>query len=116
VSTDSNYSSGQEILVTTFAISIDLPPDGEIDLDVVSPYLQSLTSRPLSRTGNVSCVELLGSSGAAHYLLLVTVDIPAPLGIDEKFLALLPVGSKMSVVNEYGSVHQWPEPGTGARS
>jgi hypothetical protein len=116
VSTDSNYSSGQEILVTTFAISIDLPPDGEIDLDVVSPYLQSLTSRPLSRTGNVSCVELLGPSGPAHYLLLVTVDIPAPLGIDERFLALLPEGSKMSVVNRYESVNLWPEPGTGARS
>jgi len=102
--------------VTTFAVSIDLPPDGEIDLDIVSPYLQSLTTRPLSRTGNVSCVELLGPSGSAHYLLLVTVDVPAPLGIDERFLALLPEGSKMSVVNEYGSAHQWPEPGTGARS
>ena len=100
----------------TFAVSIDLPPGGEIDLDIVSPYLQSLTSRPLSRTGNVSCVELPGPSEPAQYLLLVTVDIPAPLGIDEGFLALLPEGSTMSVVNEYGSVHQWPEPGTGARS
>jgi hypothetical protein len=40
VSTDSNHSSRQEILVTTFAVSLELPPDGEIDLDAVSPYFQ----------------------------------------------------------------------------
>jgi hypothetical protein len=116
VSTDSHHSSRQEILVTTFAVSLELPPDGEIDLDAVSPYLQSLTSRPLSRTGNAFRVELLGPTEAAHYLLLVTVDIPAPLGINENFLALLPEGSKMSVVNRYESVNLWPEPETGARS
>jgi hypothetical protein len=116
VSTDSNHSSGQEILVTKFAVSLELPPDGEIDLDAVSPYLQSLTSRGLSRTGNVFRVELPGPTEAAHYLLLVTVDIPAPLGINENFLALLPEGSKMSVVNRYESVNLWPEPETGAQS
>lgn len=96
--------------MTTFEISIDLPPDGEIDLDVVSPYFESLTSRPPSRTGNVSFIELFGPSELAHYLLLVTVDIPAPLGINEEFLALLPKGSKMSVVNRFGSMNQWPQP------
>jgi hypothetical protein len=97
--------------VTTFAVSIDLPPNGEIDLGIVSPYFESLTSRPLSRTGNVSRVELLGPSQLTHYLLLVTVDIPAPLGINQEFLALLPEGSKMSVVSEFESSNQWPEPG-----
>jgi hypothetical protein len=97
--------------VTMFVVSIDLPPNGEIDLDVVSPYFESLISRSPSRTGNVSGVELLGPSQLSHYLLLLTVDIPAPLGINQEFLALLPEGSKMSVVSEFQSRHQWPEPG-----
>jgi len=96
--------------VATFAIGIDLPPNSELDLDVVSPYFEALTSRPLSRTGNVSRVELLGPSQLTHYLLVVTVDIPAPLGIDQEFSALLPKGSKVSVVDEFVSTHQWPEP------
>jgi len=104
-----HHSSGEETLVATFAVSIDLPSSSELDLDVVSQYFESLTSRPLSRTGNVSRVELLGPSKLTHYLLLVTVDIPAPLGIDREFSALLPEGSKMSVVDEFVSTHQWPE-------
>lgn len=100
----------------TFVIDIDLPPDSEIDLVAVSQYLESLTSRPLSRTGNVGRVELLGPSGSTHYLLLVTVDIPVPLGINEEFLALLPKGSTMSTANSFETTHEWPLTGAGSRS
>ena len=95
-------------MATTLAISIDLPPTGELEtsgngssptdiqmaeeekarqkfLDAVSPYLASVPKRPPHRQANVSSIELLGTgvwSQLNHYLLLVTVDLGDP-GIDE---------------------------------
>jgi hypothetical protein len=118
--------------VTTVAISIDLPPSGELEtsgdgtapteaqmteesqarqkfLDLVSPYLESLPQRPPHRQGNVSRVELLGRevwSQLNHYLLLVTVDIGDPR-MDE-LSALLPAGSQFTIVGSFGFVQEWP--------
>ena len=121
--------------MATLAISIDLPPTGELEIsgdgtsptqaqmaeetqarqnfiDVVSPYFKSLPGRPPHRSGNVSRIELLGRevwSQLNHYLLLVTVDI-GEAGIDQDLSALLPQGSQVSVVGAFGSVQEWPEP------
>jgi hypothetical protein len=121
--------------VATLAISIDLPPSGELEtsgdgtsptdaqmaeetqmrqnlLGVVSPYLESLPKRPPHRAGNVSHVELLGRevwSQLNHYMLLVTVDI-GEAGIAEELSALLPEGSQVAVVGEFGPLQEWPEP------
>jgi hypothetical protein len=120
--------------MATLAISIDLPPTGELEtsgdgssptdaqmaeemkarenfLDTVSSYLESLPNRPPRRAGNVSRVELLGRgvwSQLNHYLLLVTVDI-GETGIDQQLLAMLPRGSQVSVVGTFDSLQTWPE-------
>jgi hypothetical protein len=119
-------------MATTLAISIDLPPTGELEtsgngssptdaqmaeeekarqkfLDTVSPYLASVPKRPLHRQGNVSSIELLGTgvwSQLNHYLLLLDVDIGDP-GIDRELLAMLPKGSKVSVVGSYQPLQTW---------
>jgi hypothetical protein len=120
--------------MATLVISIDLPPDGELEisgkgssptdaqmaeekqvrqkfLDTVSQYFESLPNRPPHRQGNVSRVELLGRtvwSQLNHYLLLVTIDI-GETGIDKELAAMLPPGSKVSVVGSFGSLQTWPE-------
>jgi hypothetical protein len=125
----------QEVLVATLAISIDLPPTGELEttgngtsptqpqmdeetrarqrfVDTVASYLKSLTETSPHRTGNVTRVELLGRnvfSKLNHYLLLVTVDIGDP-GIEGRLSALLPQGTQISVVGEFTPVREWPEP------
>jgi hypothetical protein len=127
-------------MATTLAISIDLPPTGALEtsgngslptdvqmaeeekarqkfLDTVSPYLAAVPKRPLHRQGNVSSIELLGTgiwSQLNHYLLLVSVDIGDP-GIDQELLALLPKGSKVTVVGSYQPLQTW-SPGVTALS
>ena len=122
--------------MATLAISIGLPPVGELEtsgdgssptdaqmaeeerarqnfLDLVSPYFESLPKRPPHRQGNVSRVELLGRgvwSQLNHYLLLVTVDI-GETGIDRELLAKLPKGSTVSVVGTFESLQSWAKAG-----
>jgi hypothetical protein len=98
--------------MATLAISIDVPPIGELEisgdgssptdaqmdeemharqrfLDIVSPYFALLPNRPLHRKDNVSRVELLGAkvwSQLNHYLLLVTIDI-GDAGIEQDLLS-----------------------------
>lgn len=121
--------------MATLAISIDLPPTGELEttgnggsptqaqmdeetrarrrfVDTVTSYLKSLPGTPPHRAGNVTRVELLGRnvfSQLNHYLLLVTVDIGDP-GIAGHLSALLPQGTQISVVGEFTPVKAWPEP------
>ena len=121
--------------MATLAISIDLPPTGELEtagngtsptqaqmdeetrarqhfVDMVTSYLKSLLRTPRHRAGNVTRVELLGRnvfSQLNHYLLLVTVDIGDP-GIQGHLSALLPQGTQISVVGEFTPVKEWPEP------
>ena len=121
--------------MATLAISIDLPPTGELEtagngssptqaqmdeetrarqrfVDIVTSYLRSLPGTPAHRAGNVTRVELLGRnvfSQLNHYLLLVTVDIGDP-GIEGHLSALLPRGTRISVVGEFTPVKEWPEP------
>lgn len=120
--------------MATLAISIDLPPVGELEtsgdgssptdaqtaeesqarqkfLDSVWQYLESLPKRPPHAQGNVSRVELLGRgvwSQLNHYLLLVTVDI-GETGIDKELSAMLPAGSKVAVVGTFDSLQVWPK-------
>jgi hypothetical protein len=114
--------------MATMAITIDLPPVGELEtsgdgssptdtqmaeemqarqnfLDLVSPYLSSLPNRPPRRMGNVSGVDLLGRD-VCHYLLLVTIDIGDP-GIDQDLSAMLPQGSRVSVAGAFDSLQTW---------
>ena len=117
------------------AISIVLPPTGELEktgdgtsptqaqmdeemkarddfIGTVSPYLKSLPERPPHRAGNVSHVELLGRgvwSQLNHYLLLVTVDIGDP-GIEQELSALLPPGTQILGLGDFGPLQEWPEP------
>ena len=121
--------------MATLAISIDLPPTGELEtagngisptqaqmdeetrarqrfVDMVTSYLKSLPRTRPHRSGNVTRVELLGRnvfSQLNHYLLLVTVDIGDP-GIEGHLSALLPQGTQISVVGEFTPVKEWPEP------
>ena len=121
--------------MATLAITIDLPPAGELEtagngtsptqrqmdeesqarqyfVDTVASYLKSLPSVPPHAVGNVSRVELLGRnvwSQLNHYLLLVTVDIGDP-GIEDHLSALLPKGTQISLVGEFAPVQEWPEP------
>ena len=126
--------------MSTLAISIHLPPTGELEisgngssptedqmaeemqarqsfLDIVSPFLETLPNRPSRRSGNISSIELLGGnvwSQLNRYLLLVTIDIGDP-EIDRELLAMLPVGTKISVVGAYGSMRTWPEANAASR-
>jgi len=119
--------------VATLAITIDLPPAGELEIsgngssptqaqmdeetkarrsfiDLVSPYLESLPARPPRRAGNVSQVELLGRdvwSQLNHYLLLITIDITDG-GIGADLAALLPPDAQVSVVGVVDPLQQWP--------
>ena len=121
--------------MATLAISIDLPPTGELEtagngtsptqsqmdeetrarqrfVDMVTSYLKSLPRTRPHRAGNVTRVELLGRnvfSQLNHYLLLVTVDIGDP-GIEGHLSALLPQGTQISVVGEFTPVREWPDP------
>jgi len=120
--------------MSTLAMSIHLPPTGELEisgngssptedemaeemgarqsfLDIVSPFFETLPNRPSRRSGNISSIELLGGnvwSQLNRYLLLVTVDIGDPR-IDRELLAMLPEGTRISVVGAYGSLQTWPE-------
>ena len=128
-------SHNQEARVATLAISIDLPPSGQLEtigngtsptqaqmdeetrarqhfVDTVTSYLKSLPETPPHRVGNVTRVELLGRnvfSQLNHYLLLVTVGIGDP-GIGGHLAGLLPQGTQISVVGEFTPVKEWPEP------
>lgn len=121
--------------MATLAISIDVPPVGELEtsgvgssptetqmaqeqkarqkfLDAVSPYFKSLPKRPSHRTGNVSRVELLGRgtwSQFNHYLVLVTID-SGGTDIAPELSKLLPKGSKVTVAGDFESLQKWPEP------
>ena|GEM_PF-2221069 len=122
--------------MATLAISIILPPTGELEktgdgtsptqaqmdeemkarryfIDTVSPYLKSLPERSPHRMGNVSRVELLGCdvwSKLNRYLLLVTVDIGDP-GIEQELSALLPPETQISGLgSDFNSLQEWPEP------
>jgi hypothetical protein len=121
--------------VATLAISIVLPPAGEIEttgdggsptqaqmdeelkarsdfIDTVSPYLESLPERSPHRAGNISCVRLLGRdvwSELNHYLLLCAVDIGDP-DVEEKLSALLPQGTQVSGLGDFNALQEWPEP------
>ena len=120
--------------MSILAISIDLPPVGALEisgdgssptpaqiaeeekarqkfLDTISPFLASLPKRPPHRFGNVSNVDLQGAgvwSELNHYLLLLTVDL-GNRGIDQELLAILPQGTKVSVIGIFGSLQTWPE-------
>jgi hypothetical protein len=119
--------------MATLAITIDLPPAGELEvtgngteptqaqmdeetkwrnsfIDAVSSYLASLPGMPPQRMGNVSRVELLGRnewSTLNHYLLLVTVDI-GDRGIEDHLADLLPPGSKVTGLGDFESLQTWP--------
>lgn len=119
----------------TLAIRIDLPPTGELEtngwnpeatqeqmdeelaarqkfIDGISPYLESLPTRPLRRAGNVSHVKLLGRSEWSelnHYLLLVEVDIWIGKA-DPDLAAALPPGAEMSVIGDYAPIQEWSKP------
>ena len=121
--------------MATLAISIDLPPTGELEtagngtsptqaqmdeetrarqrfVDIVTSYLKSLPGTRAHRARNVTRLELLGRnvfSQLNHYLLLVTVDIGDP-GIEGHLSALLPQGTQISVVGEFTPVKECPEP------
>jgi len=120
--------------MATVVIRIGLPPAGELEtsgdgwspadyarmseeaqlrqnlLDLVSPYLESLPKRSARRQGDVLRVELLGSdvwSQFNHYLLLVTADV-GETGIEQQLPALLPEGSKVSVVGaSFQPLQKW---------
>lgn len=120
--------------MATLAISIDLPPVGELEtsgdgasptdaqmaeekrarqnfLDLVSPFFQSLPKRPSRRQGNVSRVELLGRdvwSQLNHYMLLVTIDI-GETRIDQELSKMLPRGSQVSLMGTFDSLQTWPK-------
>jgi hypothetical protein len=117
------------------AISIDMPPTGELEaagngssltdaqmaeemnarqdfLDLVTPFLQALPGRPLHREGNVSRAELLGASTWSrlnHYMLILAVDIGGA-EIGQQLRELLPHGAQVSVRGEFESLQVWPEP------
>ena len=121
--------------MATTTIRIDLPPVGELEtsgdgrsptdaqmaeetkarqdfLDILSPYVAEVLSRPLRRAGNVTHVQLLGGdvwSQLNHYLLLVTTDSAAPRFAGE-LLALLPEGSQASDLGAFGPLQEWPAP------
>ena len=116
----------------TVVIRIDMPPKGELELeeeetssdqdqmneeeeirqdfiDYVSPKLAALVAKPLRRSGNVSRIQLLGTSVWSqmnHYLLLISVDIGDP-SID--LHALVPPGGKATRIGSYGELREWPE-------
>jgi hypothetical protein len=120
--------------VATLAITIDMPPAGELEtsgegssptdaqvaeesqarqefFDLVTPFLKSLPDRPLHRAGNVSHVELFGRgvwSELNHYLLLITVDIGGN-NIAQELSALLPPGSQVSAAGDFEYLGEWPE-------
>ena len=117
----------------TLAISIDMPPTGELEtsgngsaltdtqtaeelqarqdfLDLVSPFLQALPGRPPHREGNVSRVELLGASTWSrlnHYLLILAVDIGGG-EIGTQLAQLLPAGAQVAVRGEFELLQAWP--------
>ncbi|MGW2547881.1 hypothetical protein ACWC5I_45210 [Kitasatospora sp. NPDC001574] len=81
-------------------------------VDAVSPYLAALPDRPISHSGNVEKVELLGADVTTRlnrYLLLVTVDVGDPR-ID--FDSFVPVGTTVTpVIEGLRPVAQWPAAG-----
>jgi hypothetical protein len=117
----------------TLAISIDMPPKGELEksgdgpeltdgqmaeemaarqdfLDLITPFLQALPGRPPHREGNVSRAELLGASTWTqlnHYLLILDVDIGGA-EIGTQLMQLLPAGAQVSVRGEFESLQVWP--------
>jgi hypothetical protein len=120
--------------MATLAISVVLPPAGELEttgdgtsptqsqmdeemkarqdfIDTVSPYLKSLPERSPHRAGNISRVELLGRdvwSELNRYLLLVSVDIGDP-GVEQELSALVPQGTQVSGLGDFNSLQEWPE-------
>ncbi|MGV9267514.1 hypothetical protein ACWDRR_22940 [Kitasatospora sp. NPDC003701] len=78
-------------------------------LDAVSPHLAALPERPVSHSGNVAKVELLGSNVVSRlnqYLLLVTVDIGDPR-ID--FDSFVPPGTTVTLTGaDFKPLSQWP--------
>jgi hypothetical protein len=117
--------------MTTIAIQIELPPEGELELsgssvditqeqmdeeldlrqqflDKISPYLASLPEIGPHRMGNVSHVQLLGTdvwTQMNHYLLLLTVDVgEPPLELEDH----MPAGSTACVIGSYGAQLEFP--------
>jgi hypothetical protein len=81
-------------------------------IDAIAPYLSSLPARPLQRFGNVSEVSLLGgemSHGRWSLLVLVETDSVAP-GLERELLEVLPEGSEVSTLGNFGRIAVWPEP------
>ena len=117
--------------MTTLAIQIELPPQGELELsgsslditqeqmdeelgfrqeflDTISPYLASLPEIPPHAMGNVSQVQLLGTdvwTQMNHYLLLLTVDIGEPRLELECYM---PEGSTTRVIGSYRPQLEFP--------
>ena len=117
----------------TAFIRVDLPPTGVLEitgngssptdeqmaeeqqarqafLDVVTPKLAALPGRPPKRAGNISRVELLGSSVWSrlnHYLLVVTYDI-GRLNVD--WASILPPRAKVATIDDaYAPLHEWSD-------
>lgn len=117
--------------MATLAIRIDMPPKGELEtsqdgsnptdeqmneelairqefLDYVAPRLAELPTRPPHAFGNVSRVELHGGnvwSQLNHYLVVLTVDIGIPNGLD----AVFPGEAEIAVLGPYEALQTWPE-------
>jgi hypothetical protein len=80
-------------------------------MDHAGPKLEEIASRPLSRTGNITRIELLGGSEWSklnQYLLLVSTDIGVP-HVD--WADLVPPGGTATAMEggPYASLRQWPD-------
>jgi hypothetical protein len=77
-------------------------------LDYVTPKLAELPRRPSHRLGNVSRVELIGGnewSQFNHYVVILTVDVGIPPGLDE----IVPAGGELTVLGPFEALQTWPE-------
>lgn len=116
--------------MATLVLRIDMPPKGELEtspgsgaeltdeqtneelairqefLDYVTPKLAELPCRPPHRLGNVSHVELIGGnewSQFNHYVVILTVDIGIPPGLDE----IVPDGGELTVLGPFEALESW---------
>ena len=102
--------------MTTWAIRIEVPPDGDLGdqevalLKTLGPFLESLAHRPPHRSGNVLAFDLQSATGmrqANSYLLLITVDFPADTSLErlaDELPSVLPAGSTASALGQFNSV------------
>jgi hypothetical protein len=112
----------RERWMTTWAIRIQVPPDGNLGdqevalLKTLGPFLESLAQRPPHRAGNVLAFDLQSATGmrqANSYLLLITVDSAADKPLErlaDELPTVLPAGSTASALGEFNSVAKSSRP------